>query len=97
MCHWLRTGAGAVVSKSSVEHVVCSNYLNEDIKRKIDEFDNMVANIMADNKYLIAEEPGFQGMFLDNSDDEVYSNLGMARNDNTTLTDAKYDDMITGK
>ena len=37
-CYWLITESGKIISKTSVEHVTRNDYLQEDLKKEIEEF-----------------------------------------------------------
>jgi hypothetical protein len=39
LCYWLVTDSGQVVAKTLVEHVTRDDYLHEDIKKQIEDFD----------------------------------------------------------
>jgi hypothetical protein len=39
LCYWIVTDSGQVVSKTLVEHVTHNDYLNEDTKAKVKEFE----------------------------------------------------------
>ena len=38
MCYWLITDSDKLLSKTSVEHVICDDYFNSEVKKQIDEF-----------------------------------------------------------
>jgi hypothetical protein len=39
LCYWIVTDSRQVVSKTSVEHVTCKDYLSEATKMKVKEFE----------------------------------------------------------
>jgi hypothetical protein len=46
LCYWIVTDSGQAVSKTSVEHVTCNDYLNEDMKANVKEFEKKLGNIV---------------------------------------------------
>jgi hypothetical protein len=46
LCYWIVTDSGQVVLKTSVEHVTCDDYLNEDTKAKVKEFERKLGNVL---------------------------------------------------
>jgi folate-dependent phosphoribosylglycinamide formyltransferase PurN len=45
LCYWIVTDSGQVVSKTSVEHVTRDDYLNEDMKAKVKEFEKKLVRV----------------------------------------------------
>jgi hypothetical protein len=48
-CYWIVTDFGQVVSKTSVEHVTCDDYLNEDTKAKVKDFKKKLGERLDDS------------------------------------------------
>jgi len=96
MCYWLITESGKIISKTSVEHVTRDDYLKGDIKKTIDEFNEKLTERLNDENFQFEDDGDFQGMYLDDIEELVDGNPGVARmEEETTPTDEEYDDMIT--
>ena len=53
MFYWLIIDYGKLVSKTSVEHVIRDDYLNPEIKKQIDEFNDKLDKRLDDTKFLL--------------------------------------------
>jgi hypothetical protein len=56
LCYWIVTDSGQVVSKTSVEHVTCNDYLNEDTKAKVKEFENKLGERLDEFNFILQGE-----------------------------------------
>ncbi len=57
LCYWIVTDSGQVVSKTSVEHVTCNDYLNEDTKAKVKEFEKKLPMEEEYDGMIVEERP----------------------------------------
>ena len=95
MSYWIITDSGKVISRTSVEHVVRSDHLNEVKRKEIDAFNEKLKEILDDNDFTLNEDQEFQGMYLDDVEvDDRNTNLGIRHGDDTTPTAEEYGDMI---
>ena len=53
MCYWLITDSGKLVSKTSVEYVICDDYLNPEFKKQIDEFNDKIDKRLDKTKFTL--------------------------------------------
>ena len=83
MCYWLITESGKLVSKTSVEHVIHDDYLNPEIKKKIDEFNEKLDKRLDDTKFLLEDRP--HSVDIDYDDDN--HNHGVITNHGVTPSD----------
>jgi hypothetical protein len=94
LSYWLITESGKIISKTSVEHVTCDDYLQTDKKAEIDEFNQKLDESLADANFAIEGEGGFDSMYLDDIDDDM--NPGVTREeDRNTPSESDYRDMLT--
>jgi hypothetical protein len=56
LCYWIVTDSGQVVSKTSVEHVTRDDYLNEDTKAKVKEFEKKLGECLDDSNFILQGE-----------------------------------------
>jgi hypothetical protein len=56
LCCWIVTDSGQVVSKTSVEHVTHDDYLNEDTKAKVKEFEKNLGEHLDDSNFFYREK-----------------------------------------
>ena len=92
LSYWLITETGKIISKTSVEHVTRDDYLQEDKKAEIEEFNRRLEESLSDANFVIEGEGEFDSMYLDNVDDD--ENPGVARADeDQTPSHEDYGDM----
>jgi hypothetical protein len=91
LCYWIVTNSGQVVSKTSVEHVTCDDYLNEDTKAKVKEFKKKLGECLDDSNFILQGEDGVDLKMLEDLDDE---GIGAMVEDGITPTKEEYGDMI---
>ena len=68
--YWLITESGQLISKTSVEHVVRDDYLQEDTKRKISEFNEKIESRLDDANFMIEGDGNSTMMYLEDIDDD---------------------------
>ena len=68
LCYWLITESGQVVSKTSVEHVTRDDYLQEDTKKKIEEFNKKLEERLDDTNFILQGEDGVDLKMLEDID-----------------------------
>jgi hypothetical protein len=76
-----------------VEHVTHNDYLNEDMKAKVEEFKRKLRECLDDSNYILQGEDGIDLKMLEDLDDEGML-IGAMMEDGITLMDEEYDDMI---
>jgi hypothetical protein len=91
LCYWIVTDSGQVVSKTSVEHVTCDDYLNEDTKAKVKEFEKKLGERLDDSNFILQGEDNVDLKMLEDLDDE---GIGTVMEDGITLMEEEYDGMI---
>jgi hypothetical protein len=95
MSYWIITDSGKVISRTSVEHVVHSDHLDEAKRKEIDAFNEKLKEILDDGDFILNEDQEFQGMYLDDVEvDDRNANLGIQHGDDMTPTAEEYGDMI---
>ena len=77
LCYWLITDTGKIISKSSVEHVTCNNYLNEDKKLQIDNFKQKLNDLLREDNFQLDGNGEFDSMYLDDIEDDPIFNPGV--------------------
>ena len=92
LCYWLITNSGKIISKTSVEHVTRDDYLQEDLKKEIEEFNERLEQCLSEN-FVIEGDGNFDSMYLDDIDDDG-NNAGVAANQGLTPTEEEYGDML---
>ena len=91
MCYWLITDSGKLVSKTSVVHVICDDYLNTEVKKKIDEFNEKLDKRLDYTKLIIEDSPHYTNL---DYDDENH-NHGVIKNHGITPSNDEYGDILT--
>ena len=94
MCYWILTASGKVISRTSVEHVVRSDYQQEEKKKEIEEFDGKLKESLGDPAN-VEQDASFRGMYMDDIEADDETNVGVTHPDGQTPTDEEYGDMIT--
>jgi hypothetical protein len=59
LCYWLLLESGKVIARTSVQHVICNDYLNDDVKRNINIFDRSVEERLIDQNFMADPADGF--------------------------------------
>jgi hypothetical protein len=75
----------------SVEHLTCKDYLSEDTKAKVKDFEKKLREHFDDSNFILQGEDGIDLKMLEDLDDE--SNGAMVE-DGITPTEEEYDGMI---
>jgi hypothetical protein len=91
LCYWIVTDSGQVVWKTSVEHVTCDDYLNEDTKAKVKEFEKKLRECLDDSNFILQGEDDVDLKMLEDLDDK---GIGTMVEDGVTPTEEEYDGMI---
>ncbi|KAI2489307.1 hypothetical protein MHU86_25280 [Fragilaria crotonensis] len=84
LCYWLLLESGNVIARTTVQHVVRDDYLNNDVKTEIESFDRAVDERLSDQNFMVNAADGF---YIQDEFDEVPSG--------TVRTDEDYGDMDT--
>jgi hypothetical protein len=69
LCYWIVTDSGQVVLKTSVEHVTRDDYLNEDTKAKVKEFEKKLGKHLDDFNFILQGEDNVDLKMLEDLDD----------------------------
>ena len=62
------TDTGKIVSKSSVEHVIRDDYLNDDKAAKIKEFNEKLTAALDDSNFAVGGDLAFDSMYMEDID-----------------------------
>ena len=88
------TDSGKLVSSTSVEHVICDDYLQEDTWKQIDEFNRKLAEALSDENFQVEGDGSFNGMYLDDIEFPEDDNPGVVRDGDMTPSEEEYGDMV---
>jgi hypothetical protein len=91
LCYWIVTDCGQVVSKTSVEHVTHQDYLSEDTKAKVKDYEKKLREHLDDSNFILQGEHGVDLKMLEDLDDD---GTGAMVEDGITLVEEEYDGMI---
>jgi hypothetical protein len=91
LLYWIVTDSGQVVSKTSVEHVTRDDYLNEDMKAKVKEFEKKLREHLDESNFILQGEDNVDLKMLEDLDDE---GIGTMMEDGITPMEEEYDGMI---
>ena len=69
MCYWILKPNGHVLARTTVQHVPDLDLKKDEVKEKLQDFDNAVAVRLNDHSFLL---PNVGGMYLDDIDDDDY-------------------------
>jgi hypothetical protein len=83
-CNWWLLKSGKVIARTTVQHVVCNDYLSKDIKWEIERFDQAVLERLSDRNFVSRDADGF---YIQDALVDVQSNIARAEED--------YGDMAT--
>ena len=92
LSYWLITESGKIISKTSVEHVTRDDYLQEDKKAEIEEFNRRLEESLNDDNFVIEGEGEFDSMYLDDIDNDENPGVVYA-DENQTPSHEDYGDM----
>ncbi len=84
LCYWLLLPSGKVIARTTVQHVIREDLLNEDVRQQVEEFDCNVEERLNDQGLWLAT------FFLQDEDDTNYTG-GVT----TTPKEEEYGDMLT--
>ena len=94
LCYWLITDTGKLISKSTVEHVICDDYLNEDKKKQIKDFNKKLDNLLNDENLANDGDGKFDSMYPQDIDNDPVFNPSVTY-PGVELMAEDYRDMIT--
>jgi hypothetical protein len=83
------TDTGKLVSNSFVQHVTRDHYLQEDIKKQINEFNKKLKERLNDKNFLLFNK-GFQGMYIEDIEDLMESHSSVVHEEANTPSDKDY-------
>jgi hypothetical protein len=90
----LITESGKIISKTSVEHVVRDDYLNDDKKAQIDAFDSKLDKALDDEGRSASGDFAFEPLYLQDIDIDENPGVAYGADLTTTPTDDEYGDMM---
>ena len=76
-----------------MEHVTCDNYLNEDKKKQIDNFNKKLEDLLSDDNFQLDGDSEFDSMYLEDIDNDPVLNPSVMYA-GIKLTAEDYRDMI---
>ena len=98
LCYWLLLESGKVIARTTVQHVVRDEYLNDDVKRNIESFDRSVDEQLSDQNFIADPADRF---YIENKPDKVPNGKARTKEDygdmntpDTLDADDINDDMI---
>ena len=59
LCYWLLLESGKVIARTTVQHVVRDDYLNDDVKREVERFDHAIEGRLSDQNFITGNSNGF--------------------------------------
>jgi hypothetical protein len=59
LCYWLALESGKVIARTTVQHVVRDDYVNEDVRHEIERFDQSIEERLSDQNFIAADTQGF--------------------------------------
>jgi hypothetical protein len=90
----LITESSKIVSSTSVEHVIRDEYLQEDIKKQIDDFNQKLEDTLDDANFQVDWDGNYTGMYLNDIECPDDTNSGMAQEEENVPSLEEYDDMV---
>ncbi len=87
------TESSKIVSSTSVEHVIRDEYLQEDIKKQIDDFNQKLEDTLDDANFQVDWDGNYTGMYLNDIECPDDTNSGMAQEEENVPSLEEYDDM----
>ena len=59
LCYWLLLESGKIIARTTVQHVVREDYLNADVKLKLERFDHSIGDRLSDQNYALDDPNSF--------------------------------------
>ena len=89
LCYWLLLSNGSILARTTVQHVTREDWLNEEIKEQINQFDQTVDERLDDANFVI-DDPNLTNFYIDDEGptDELPNMV--------VPDDAEYDDTSGG-
>jgi hypothetical protein len=88
LCYWLLLPSGKVLARTTVQHVTREDFLNEDVKMQVNQFDEQIEDRLNDDNFVVNDE-NVANFFLE---DETL--IDHVPNGMVTPDDTDYDDML---
>ena len=95
LCYWVATDSRQLVSKTSVEHVTQEDYLQADIRKQIDEFNQKLEDQLDDANFRLNIDEEADLSFLE--DIEIDDSGGVTTEHGVAPDDEEYGDMLRGE
>jgi hypothetical protein len=83
--YWLITESGKIISKTSVEHVTCDDYLQADKKKEINAFNRTLETSLNDANFIVDGDGKFDSLYLQDINNDAY-NSGVRHDDDDDTT-----------
>ena len=83
LCYWLLLESGKVIARTTVQHVIRDNYLNDDVKRDIESFDQSVEERLSDQNFMA--DPA-DGVYIQDKLDKVPNGIAHTKEDYTDMS-----------
>jgi hypothetical protein len=59
LCYWLLLESGKIIARTTVQHVVREDYLNDDVELESERFDRSVEDRLSDQNFTLHDQNGF--------------------------------------
>jgi hypothetical protein len=85
MCYWVINGNAQVLSRTTVQHVTYLEQQHDDLRKKIDRFDNQLQEKLRDTNYIDASEGAMRSYIqdIDIQEDEPEQQMAAIQDDYT--------------
>ena len=80
LCYWLITESGKIISKTSVEHVIFHDYIDQEKKKMIDEYNATLTRNLDDESFQIEGDGDYRSWQLPDINDNYNENTDVERN-----------------
>ena len=68
MCYWILKSNGHVLARTTVQHIPDLDLRKDDVKQKLQEFDDALIGRLDDRNFLL---PNIDGMYLEDIDNDI--------------------------
>ena len=79
LCYWFLLESGKLIARTTVQHVVSDNYLNNDVKRDFESFNRSVEERLSDQNFMADPADGF---YIQDKRDNVPNGKARTEEDN---------------
>ncbi len=78
LCYWFLLESGKLIARTTVQHVVSDNYLNNDVKRDFESFNRSVEERLSDQNFMADPADGF---YIQDKPDKVPNGISRTKED----------------